>query len=108
MNPLEEFRAAATWRRHALDVIRQIPSGWLATYGRIAELVRQRGYSVNARNIAWLRERLYGILGHDTDVSLHRIARVGDINSLADSEDTKELNDRLRREEGFFENQQWL
>lgn len=91
------------WQWHAAQVIAEIPSGRLATYGCIAQIANQRlGCNLNARNIAWLRRHLYGllVLGHDTRVPLHRVAKVGDVESLADSEETRRYNDRLRGQEG--------
>lgn len=109
LDPLEDFLGPSDgWRRAAFSIIGGIPRGHLATYGRIAELVMAHGHSAGPRNIAWLRHELYGLLGHETTVPLHRVAKAGDIDSLADSGETKKLNDRLRREEGFFENQRWI
>lgn len=96
------------WRRTAFAKIKEIPIGHLAAYGRIAELVRHEGHSTGARNIAWLRNKLYELLGHETKVPLHRVAKKGDVGSLADSDHTKYLNDSLRGEEGFFKNPRWV
>ena len=106
---LEEFLGSSnTWRRDALDVIRRIPAGYLATYGRVADMVREKGHSVGPRQIAWFRRRLYELLGHESNFPLHRIAKIGYVNSLSDSEETKQCNDTMRTEEGFFENPRWL
>lgn len=89
------------WQWHTARIITEIPLGRLATYGCIAEIANQRlGHNLKARNIAWLRRHLYGLLGHGTQVPLHRVAKVGDVESLADSTKTKRYNDRLRGQEG--------
>ncbi len=110
MNPeLEDFLAGRdSWRRAAFREISRIPSGCLASYGRIAEMTNERGYSINARNVAWLRERLYWVLGHETDVPLHRVAKKYDVDSIHDSEETRGINNVKRRAEGFFANPRWL
>lgn len=96
------------WQWHVAKAISVVPSGYLATYGAIAGAVnRQHGLSITARNVAWLRKHFYWLLSHDTRVPLHRIAKVGDINSIYDSETTKTYNDRLRGEEGSLENPRW-
>lgn len=96
------------WQWHVTRIITEIPSGHLATYGCIAEIANQRfGHTLIPRNVAWLRRHLYGLLTHDTHVPLHRVAKVGDVESLADSGATKECNDRLRGQEGSLENPVW-
>ncbi len=97
-----------SWRRKGYEIIVSIPSGCLATYGRIAEILQQQGFTVSPRNIAWLRQRLYYLLGHNTSLPLHRIAKSGDIHSLHDSEDTRSYNERKKSEEGFYSNPKWL
>lgn len=96
------------WRHTAFSMIKQIPPGHVASYGYVADRVNAHGHSVSARNIAWLRHKLYEELGHETIVPLHRLAKSGDIHSLADSEETRAINDRLRRNEGFFDNPRFL
>lgn len=97
------------WRRHAYNEIKAIPSGYLASYGRIASLVGQKtGHNPGARSVAWLRRELYKILTHQTKVPLHRVAKAGDIHSLADSDDTKDFNDTIREQEGFFTDPKWI
>ncbi len=110
MNPeLEELLAERdSWRRITFEEISRIPSGYLATYGRIAEKTNERGHGISARNVAWLRERLYQVLGHETRVPLHRVAKQYDVDSLHDSEETKQINDVKRRTEGFFAHPRWL
>ena len=100
----EELRdSRGEWQWHAARIITEIPPGRLATYGCIAQIANQQlGRNLTPRNIAWLRRRLYEQLplGHDTQVPLHRVAKVGDVESLADSKITKRYNDRLRGQEG--------
>ncbi len=96
------------WQWHVTRIITEIPSGHLATYGCITEIANQCfGHTLIPRNVAWLRKHLYGLLSHDTQVPLHRVAKTGDVESLADSDETKEYNDRLRRREGSLENPVW-
>lgn len=97
-----------SWRRHVYEMIEKVPEGSLATYGKIADLVGERtGRNPGARNVAWLRKRLYGYLGHDIDFPLHRIAKAGDVDSMADSDETKEKNDEKREREGSLRNPKW-
>lgn len=96
------------WQWHVTRIITEIPSGQLATYGCITEIANQCfGHTLIPRNVAWLRKHLYGLLSHDTQVPLHRVAKDGDVESLADSDKTKVYNDRLRRQEGSLENPVW-
>jgi alkylated DNA nucleotide flippase Atl1 len=96
------------WQWHVAQMIATIPSGQLATYGAIAAAVNHiHGHSINARNVAWLRGKLYELLTHDTAVPLHRVAKAGDIESLYDSQETKSINDELRRREGSLHNPIW-
>lgn len=96
------------WQWHVTLIITKIPSGYLATYGCIAKIANQCfGHTLIPRNVAWLRGHLYGLLTHKTHVPLHRIAKAGDVESLADSDKTKKHNDRLRRREGSLDNPVW-
>ena len=96
------------WRWHVTQIITEIPSGHLATYGCITKIANQCfGHNLIPRNVAWLRGHLYKLLKHDTQVPLHRVAKAGDVESLADSDETKEYNDRLRGQEGSLENPVW-
>jgi len=84
------------WQWHVAQMITTIPSGQIATYGAIAEAVNRRHrHRINARNVAWL------------EVPLHRVAKAGDVESLADSAETKEINDVLRGREGSLQNPVW-
>ena len=96
------------WHWHVAQAISEVPRGYLATYGAIAEVVNQDYHlNIGARNVAWLRKKLYSLLSHNTKVPLHRIAKEGDVESLGDSETTKMYNDRLREEEGSLANPKW-
>lgn len=96
------------WRWHVALIITQIPFGHLATYGCIGNVANQLfGHNLIPRNVAWLRNRLYEELTHDTPVPLHRLAKVGDVQSRADSKETKRCNDRLRGQEGSLANPIW-
>lgn len=89
------------WRWDVAKVIAEIPSGHLATYKCIAQIANRRhGHNLIPRNIAWLRRHLYELLTHDTQVPLHRVMGIGDVNSCHDSAKTKCYNDRLRGQEG--------
>ena len=105
---IEELLREKEWRWHVTQIIAKIPSGHLATYGCIAEFANHQ-YDLNIipRNVAWLRKHLYGLLTHETQVPLHRLTKVGDVNSLADSVKTKSYNDIQRGEEGSLENPRW-
>lgn len=96
------------WRWQVTLIITQIPSGYLATYGCIACIANQKyGLKIIARNVVWLRKYLYALLMHDTQLPLHRIAKVNDDGSTADSEKTRGYNNRLRGLEGSLENPRW-
>jgi len=105
----EELRnSPGEWQWHAARVISEIPPGYLATYGKIADIVNRRyGHHINATNVAWLRRKIYELLTHDTQVPLHRVAKKGDVDSLGDSETTKSYNDRLRVQDGSLKNTLW-
>ena len=98
-------RSSGEWQWHVVRIITEIPSGRLASYKCIAKIANQRlGRNLQGRNIARLRRQLYGYLGHDTKIPLHRVAKIGDVESLADSKETKYYNDRLRQQEGTLTN----
>lgn len=98
---LERLLNAPAWRRVVYELILRIPSGRLVSYGRLASLAEEEtGSNPGARNVAWLRRELYGILGHDTDVPLHRIATAGDVASINDSVETRNENNLRRGAEG--------
>jgi alkylated DNA nucleotide flippase Atl1 len=97
------------WKAYQLINDTTIPPGCLVTYGRLAELTNEvHGTSINARNVANLRRKLYGLLGHDTDVPLHRIAKKDDVASEYDSPTTKRVNDQRRSAEGTLSNPRWV
>ena len=96
------------WQWHVACVIAEIPRGYIATYGTLAEIANRRyGHRINARNVAYLRRELYKRLTHDTQIPLHRVAKIGDVESHADSDTTKSYNDKLRGLEGSLYNPMW-
>lgn len=91
------------------SLILRIPSGYLISYGHLARWAnREYGLSLNPRNTAWLRGKLYGILGHDTDIPIHRIATQGDAESTKDQPYTKIVNRQKRTAEGTYPNPKWF
>ena len=107
----QELRSSPDeWQWHvAVFIATRIPSGYLASYGSIARAVRsEHDLAIIARNVAWMRGRLYELLSHETTVPLHRVACKGDVGSLSDSPKTKSYNDRLRGEEGSLRNPLWI
>lgn len=103
--------AKTDWEQKVKQLINDdiIPSGYLISYGRLAELVNQKhGLNIGPRNVAYLRRKLYGILGHQTNVPLHRIAKKGDVKSLFDSERTRKENNLRRGKEGSLTNPKWV
>ena len=105
---LDEFLSQKPYRRPAFEEICNTHPGQLISYGRIAELVRERhDIPVVARTIGWFRRELYRILTHDTTVPLHRVATRGDVESENDSPRTREVNNRLRDQEGSRVDPHW-
>jgi alkylated DNA nucleotide flippase Atl1 len=99
------------WQKKARQLINDdvIPPGYLISYGRFAEIVNQKhGLNISPRNVAYLRRKLYGILGHQTSVPLHRIAKKGDVKSLFDSDRTKKENNLRRGKEGSLTDPKWV
>ena len=108
LQQIEDQLREREWQWHVAQIIAEIPSGHLATYRCIAKIANHRyGLKIGPRNVAWLRRHLYELLSHDTQVPLHRVAKVGDVNSDADSAITKRYNDRLRRLEGSLTHPVW-
>lgn len=111
MDELEDFLRASRneWRFRVYQAIGRIRRGYVATYGHIARQVnRMHGLRINARNVAWLRGKLYNRLGHHSDVPLHRVAKQGDAESEWDLPTTKKANRRLRLAEGSWPQPRWL
>jgi alkylated DNA nucleotide flippase Atl1 len=97
------------WELKAYQEIKRIPSGSVITYGRLAQRVNRRyGLDIIARNIGNLRNKLYHLLGHETKIPLHRIAKQGDPESEWDAEKTRRYNKRLRTAEGSWPEPKWL
>lgn len=98
------------WKWYAAQFIAEIPSGKLTTYGCISDLIQHRhGYSPGPRQVGQLRGELYDLLGHETMVPLHRVAKQSDLLSAYDSPTTRQENDRRRDFEGtpLDENAWW-
>ena len=106
---MEELNQVASqltpWELDVANIITEIPSGRLATYGCLARFAAKRyGHNENAAlAVANFRNKLYGLLGHDTTLPLHRIATQDDRHSRKDSPTTKSYNDRLRAREGTLD-----
>ena len=97
------------WELKAYRLIKKIPKGWVITYGGLAKRVNgKHGLKIIARNVANLRNKLYDLLGHESNVPLHRIAKKGDSRSEYDSPKTQEYNKRLRGAEGSWPDPRWL
>ena len=96
------------WQNKVFSLIQRIPSGYLVSYGHLAQWAnRQYGLTLGPRNTAWLRGKLYGILGHDTDIPIHRIATQGDPNSTKDHPYTQTINREKRTAEGTYPTPTW-
>ncbi len=96
------------WRWHAAQVIGDVPSGHLCSYGVIAaETNRRTGLRISPRNVAWLRRHLYDRTNRKTAIPLHRLAKAGDTSGGADSQRTRDDERALRMREGSWERPQW-
>ncbi len=96
------------WRCFATEVINDIPSGYLASYGVIAELINDRhDLHAQPRHIGWLRRHLYIITDRNTSLPLHRIATKGDVTCKNDSAETTPGALMLRNQEGTLDNPKW-
>lgn len=97
------------WQLKVFRLILNVPSGHLISYGNLAKWANQEfGLSLRPRNTAWLRAKIYGIVGHETDIPIHRIANEGDVNSTRDHPYTQEVNAQRRSAEGFFAKPRWV
>lgn len=97
------------WEYKILQLIKSIPSGCVITYGGLAQRARSKyGLKVIARNIGNLRNKLYDLLGYDSLIPLHRIAKKGDSKSEWDAPKTQVVNKRLRTAEGSWPEPRWL
>ena len=97
------------WEFNVYQLIKEIPKGCVITYGGLAKRTNARfGLNINPRNVANLRRKLYGLLTHDTDIPLHRIAKQGDSKSKYDRPETQVYNQRLRSAEGSWPEPTWL
>ena len=99
------------WAWFIANVISEIPPGYLANYGTIAGISKDRfGTIAIARAVANLRKRLYERTQHEFDpesLPLHRIASKGDEKGKKDSIKTQHQNKELRSKEGSWENPKW-
>ena len=96
------------WQNKVFSLILKIPSGYLISYGHLAHWAnREYDLNINAQNTAWLRKRLYGILGHETDIPIHRIATQGDAESTKDHSYTQTVNREKRTAEGTYPVPKW-
>jgi len=99
------------WRLKVFSLINDenIPSGYLISYGELTRQAnREFGLRLGPRNTAWLRGKLYGIVGHETDIPIHRIATQGDAASTKDQPETQQVNREKRTAEGSYPNPKWL
>ena len=97
------------WQLKVFSLILKIPPGHLVSYGNLAKWANQEfGLSLRPRNTAWLRGKLYSIVGHETDIPIHRIANEGDVNSTLDHPYTQQVNAQKRAAEGFFNKPRWV
>ena len=97
------------WQRKVFRLILAIPSGHLISYGNLARWANQEhDLRLRPRNTAWLRKHIYHIIGHDTEIPIHRVANEGDVKSTRDHEYTQEINHKKRSAEGSLHNPIWL
>ena len=96
------------WQLKVFDLIRRIPSGYLISYGELARWAnREYNLQLCPQNTAWLRKALYHIIGHDTDIPLHRIATQWDAESSKDHPYTQQINRQKRMAEGTYPHPKW-
>ncbi len=97
------------WQLKVFSLIMEIPSGHLISYGELASWTNQKfGLTLGSRNTAWLRKRIYKVIGHDTMIPIHRVTNSGDTTSASDHCVTQEFNKNKRAKEGSFNNPIWL
>jgi alkylated DNA nucleotide flippase Atl1 len=96
--------------RQVAVLIARIPYGKVASYGKIAEWAQSKyGYSGgNARVVANIRMKLYGILEHYTDYPLWRLATSSDEQASNDSVLTRIFGMERRVTEGSWNNPIWF
>lgn len=111
---LAESRLAGSpneWQLKVFSLINDenIPSGYLISYGELTWRANQTfGLNLRPRNTAWLRGKIYGIVGHETDIPIHRIATQGDAESTKDQPETQKVNKAKRTTEGSYPNPKWV
>ena len=97
------------WQFKVLGLIQQIPTGHLISYGNLARWAKNEyGLKLTPRNTAWLVKKIYYLIGHDTDIPLHRVASTDDAKSARDSAVTQRFNRHKRTAEGSFHHPVWL
>lgn len=113
-NELRRSKGEWMWKVYLLINDVTIPSGYLISYGRLAEIANNKyGMNIQARNVANLRRKLYGYKRSGQfilpkNLPLHRISVKGDVKSLRDSELARKENNFLRNEEGSLLNPKWI
>lgn len=98
------------WQLKVFSLIndKNIPPGYLVSYGELARQAnREFGLQLGPRNTAWLRGRLYGIVGHEANIPIHRIATQGDAESTKDHPYTQQVNREKRTAEGSYPKPKW-
>ena len=96
------------WQWHVATLITRVPAGRLITYGRLAEWANTSfGLHIAASNVAWLRGHLQSLLGDNTALPLHRLAKTGDPYSRRETPARKRLNNQLRASEGSLAHPLW-
>ena len=97
------------WQWKVLGLIEQIPEGHLISYGNLARWAKKElGLDITPRNTAWLRKKIYWMVGHDTEIPIHRVASDGDTKSTRDHAVTRNINRHKRGAEGSLNNPVWL
>ena len=101
LEAISEQLTETQWK--LVQIILEIPSSRLATYGCLALIYyRRHDHQISAQMVARTRKKLHGLLTHDTRVPLHRIASEGDLYSKKDSPETQCYNTVLRNREGTY------
>lgn len=96
------------WQWHVATLITRVPAGRLITYGSLAEWANTSfGLHIAASNVAWLRGHLQSLLGDNTALPLHRLAKTGDPYSRRETPARKRLNNQLRASEGSLAHPLW-
>ncbi|MCB1805275.1 MAG: MGMT family protein [Candidatus Competibacteraceae bacterium] len=91
-------------------LIARIPYGKIASYGKIAEWAESKYQYTggNARVVANIRGKIYGLIEHYTDFPLWRLASQQDDHAANDSIVTRIYGMEKRIEEGSWNNPIWF